>query len=116
MVINRIFPIDLTSIIETACTQPGKIVLEDFTLPMITSRRLPVGADLLADRFAARIGGRQERIGVLLTNANAIPVSLLALWALGKVPAILNYTAGPVTMGQCAEPPALAARVKASFA
>ena len=91
------------AILDTARKQPNKIILEDFTLTAITSRRLLVGADLLADRFAARIAGRQERIGVLLPNMNATPVSLLALWSLGKVPAILNYTAGPATMGRCAE-------------
>jgi len=91
------------AIINTARKQLKKIILEDFTLTAITSRRLLVSADLLADRFAARIAGRQERIGVLLPNTIAMPVSLLALWSLGKVPAILNYTAGPVTMGRCAE-------------
>ena len=95
------------AIINTARKQPKKVVLEDFTLTKISSRRLLVSADLLADRFAARMDGRQERIGVLLPNTNAMPVSLLALWSLGKVPAILNYTAGPTSMRRCAELAAL---------
>jgi len=100
----EIGPQSLTeAIIDTARKQPKKIVLEDFTLTEISSRRLLVSADLLADRFAARMDGRQERIGVLLPNTNAMPVSLLALWALGKVPAIVNYTAGPASMLRCAE-------------
>ena len=57
--------------------------------------RVPEPGDrelLLALRRAAR-GGRDarptsERIGILLPNANALPVALLALWSLGKVPAI----------------------------
>jgi acyl-[acyl-carrier-protein]-phospholipid O-acyltransferase / long-chain-fatty-acid--[acyl-carrier-protein] ligase len=33
---------------------------------------------------------------------NATPVTLLSLWALGKVPAVLNYTTGPTVMELCA--------------
>ena len=40
---------------------------------------------------------------MLLPNANALPLSLLALWSLGKVPAILNYTTGPAIMQACCE-------------
>jgi len=34
---------------------------------------------------------------------NATPVTLLALWSLGKVPAVLNYTTGQTTMLACAQ-------------
>jgi acyl-[acyl-carrier-protein]-phospholipid O-acyltransferase / long-chain-fatty-acid--[acyl-carrier-protein] ligase len=47
-------------------------------------------------------GCSQERIGVLLPNVNALPVLLLCLWSLGKVPAILNFSTGPAVMLQCA--------------
>ena len=66
------------AIINTARKQPKKVVLEDFTLTKISSRRLLVSADLLADRFAARMDGRQDHIDVLLPNTNAMAVTLLA--------------------------------------
>lgn len=91
------------AIIDTARKQPKKVVLEDFTLTELTSRKLLVGADVLASKFALRIDSDTERVGVLLPNANAMPVSLLALWSLGKVPAILNFTTGPAIMRQCSE-------------
>lgn len=91
------------AIIDTARKQPGKVVLEDYTLTELTSRRLLAGADVLAHKFALKIDIHAERIGVLLPNANAMPVSLLALWSLGKVPAILNFTTGPAIMRQCSE-------------
>ncbi|NJM55815.1 MAG: AMP-binding protein, partial [Verrucomicrobiae bacterium] len=37
-----------------------------------------------------------------LPNTNALPLTLLALWSLGRVPAILNYTTGPAMMLVCA--------------
>ncbi|MBI5773923.1 MAG: AMP-binding protein [Verrucomicrobia bacterium] len=43
------------------------------------------------------------RVGVLLPNVNATPVVLLALWKLGKVPAVLNFSTGTPTMLACAE-------------
>jgi len=91
------------AIIDTARKQPKKVMLEDFTLTKLTSRRMLVGADILANRFALRIDTGQERVGVLLPNANAMPLSLLALWSLGKVPAVLNFSTGPAIMRQCSE-------------
>lgn len=91
------------AIIDTARKQPKKVLLEDFTQTELTSRRMLVGADVLANRFALRTDIKRERVGVLLPNANAMPVSLLALWSLGKVPAILNFTTGLTIMRQCAE-------------
>lgn len=39
----------------------------------------------------------------MLPNVNATPVVLLALWQLGKVPAILNFSTGIPTMLACTE-------------
>ena len=44
-----------------------------------------------------------ERVGVLLPNVNATPVVLLSLWALGRVPAVLNFSTGAATMLACAQ-------------
>ena len=40
---------------------------------------------------------------MLLPNVNGKVATLTSLWAAGKVPAILNYTAGAATMLQCSE-------------
>jgi acyl-[acyl-carrier-protein]-phospholipid O-acyltransferase/long-chain-fatty-acid--[acyl-carrier-protein] ligase len=40
---------------------------------------------------------------VLLPNAIGLPVTLLGLWSIGKVPCLLNYSTGAATMLACAE-------------
>jgi acyl-[acyl-carrier-protein]-phospholipid O-acyltransferase/long-chain-fatty-acid--[acyl-carrier-protein] ligase len=91
------------AVAETARKQPGFIVLEDATLQQLTYRRLMVGADLLADALRGLLADGGERIGVLLPNVNATPVAILAMWKLGKVPAVMNFSAGIPTMLACAE-------------
>lgn len=108
------------AIAETAARRAGHVALEDVQRTL-TYRRLMQGAALLADAlnpllyvaaappppaepqaWKSEIGNRKS-IGLLLPNTNALPVSLLALWSLGRVPAILNYTTGPAIMRACCE-------------
>jgi acyl-[acyl-carrier-protein]-phospholipid O-acyltransferase / long-chain-fatty-acid--[acyl-carrier-protein] ligase len=87
------------AILETARLRPGHIALEDVTRQKLNYRRLFLGVKLLAGQWKDLFGDEQrERIGVLLPNANAFPVTLLSLWSVGKIPAILNYSTGPATM------------------
>lgn len=46
---------------------------------------------------------RDERVGVVLPNVNAMPVTVLSLWAAGKVPTVLNFSTGVPTMLGCAQ-------------
>jgi acyl-[acyl-carrier-protein]-phospholipid O-acyltransferase / long-chain-fatty-acid--[acyl-carrier-protein] ligase len=92
----------LSAVAETARKNPGKIILEDATLQTLTYRKLMVGADVLAQVLLEKISGG-ERIGLLLPNVNATPVVILALWRLGKVPAMLNFSSGTPTMLACVE-------------
>ncbi len=69
----------------------------------LTYRRVFVGATLLARQWRALLRPEAERVGVLLPNVNAAPVTLLSLWSLGKVPALLNYSTGPAIMVTCAQ-------------
>jgi acyl-[acyl-carrier-protein]-phospholipid O-acyltransferase/long-chain-fatty-acid--[acyl-carrier-protein] ligase len=62
-----------------------------------------VGAQLLAAKFGELLKGDSQRVGVLLPNVNAMPVTMLSLWAVGKVPAILNYSTGMPIMLACAQ-------------
>jgi acyl-[acyl-carrier-protein]-phospholipid O-acyltransferase/long-chain-fatty-acid--[acyl-carrier-protein] ligase len=90
------------AILAAARERPGFAVLEDATLQPLSYRRLWIGTEALGGRLAARLGPA-ARVGVLLPNINAMPVTLLALWARGKVPAILNFTTGTPTMLACAQ-------------
>ena len=90
-----------SAVAETARKIPGHIILEDATLQTLTCRKLMVGADVLAQVLRGTVSGG-ERIGLLLPNVNATPVVILALWRLGKVPAMLNFSSGTPTMLACA--------------
>jgi acyl-[acyl-carrier-protein]-phospholipid O-acyltransferase / long-chain-fatty-acid--[acyl-carrier-protein] ligase len=92
----------LSAVAEAARERPGQLVLEDATLQKLTSRKLMVGADVLAQALRDHVSGG-DRIGLLLPNVNATPVVILALWSLGKVPAMLNFSSGMPTMLACAE-------------
>jgi len=86
----------------TARKQPGKVILEDATLQKLTYQKLMVGAEVLAHALRATVSGG-DRVGLLLPNVNATPVVSLALWRLGKVPALLNFSSGIPTMLACVE-------------
>jgi acyl-[acyl-carrier-protein]-phospholipid O-acyltransferase/long-chain-fatty-acid--[acyl-carrier-protein] ligase len=108
------------ALLQTARFRAGHYALEDVA-GKLTYRRFMQAAALLARQLDSRAGvppappaagpgpGRRdagptaERVGVLLPNANALPLTLLALWSLGRVPAILNYTTGPAVMRLCCE-------------
>jgi len=59
-----------------------------------------VGADVLAHALRSAVAPG-ERVGLLLPNVNATPVVILALWSLGKVPAMLNFSSGTPAMLAC---------------
>jgi acyl-[acyl-carrier-protein]-phospholipid O-acyltransferase / long-chain-fatty-acid--[acyl-carrier-protein] ligase len=91
------------AVVESARQRPNQIVLEDATRQALSYRRLVVGADVLAKQWRRRLTARAERVGILLPNVNATPVVLLSLWSIGKVPAVLNFSAGAATMLSCAQ-------------
>jgi acyl-[acyl-carrier-protein]-phospholipid O-acyltransferase/long-chain-fatty-acid--[acyl-carrier-protein] ligase len=91
----------LSAVVEAAAQHPKHVVLEDATFSALTYQKLLVGADLLGRQFQATLPGAGERIGVLLPNVNTLPVLLLGLWSIGKVPAILNFSTGTPTMIAC---------------
>ena len=94
----------LAAAAETARSRPRFVVLEDATRQGLTFRGLMVGVDLMARQWRAMLGAdRYESIGVLLPNISATPTVLLSLWAANKVPAVLNYSTGAVTMLACAQ-------------
>jgi acyl-[acyl-carrier-protein]-phospholipid O-acyltransferase/long-chain-fatty-acid--[acyl-carrier-protein] ligase len=92
----------LSAVAEIARKHPGHVILEDTTQQKLTYRKLMVGADVLAHALHGPVAAG-ERIGLLMPNVNATPVVILALWSLGKVPAMLNFSSGTPTMLACAE-------------
>ncbi|MBL9139049.1 MAG: AMP-binding protein [Verrucomicrobiales bacterium] len=93
----------LDAIVETACRRPGFEVLRDTTRQRLTYRRLLVGTRLLAEQWRQLLLAETPRVGVLLPNVNATPVTILSLWASGHIPALLNYSTGTPVMLKCCE-------------
>lgn len=67
--------------------------IEDITRKPLSYQRL-IEASLALSRVFARHTERQERVGLLLPNTNAAAITLLALNAIDRVSALLNYSAG----------------------
>lgn len=93
----------LDAVVETARRRPGFVVLHDTTKQRLTYRRLMVGTRLLAEQWRRLLHAGTTRVGVLLPNVNATPVTVLSLWASGHVPALLNYSTGTAVMLKCCE-------------
>ncbi len=94
-------PIDrsLFSALLDAREQHGakKEALEDVTFAPLTYGRLVLGAAVLG-RALAGMTRAEERVGLMLPNANGAVVTLFALQAFNRVPAMLNYSAGAQAM------------------
>ena len=76
---------------------PRTAIAEDIAREPLTYRRLLLGAAVLGRRLSreAPLGGR---IGIMLPNANGALVTFMAVQAWGRVPAMLNFSAGAETM------------------
>src|SRR5581483_979659 len=93
----------LGAIVSMAREHPRQVVMEDATTQALTYRRLLAGVAALSEPLGRKLSNDEERVGVLLPNLNAVPVLLMALWRLGKTPAVLNFSTGGATMRTCAQ-------------
>ncbi|HEX4122478.1 MAG TPA: AMP-binding protein [Verrucomicrobiae bacterium] len=94
----------LTGIIERVRRFPSAVVLQDVTRKRLSLRRLLASASAIAGQWRQLLPADSgDRIGILLPNSNAVPVSLLSLWSIDKVPAIFNFSTGVPTMLACAQ-------------
>lgn len=93
----------LSAITRIARIMPGKVMLEDVRGQGLTYRKILIGARLLSLELDKLIPRGEARVGVLLPNVAATPVILMALWKLGKTPALLNFSTGISTMLTCSE-------------
>ncbi len=71
----------------------NKIILEDPERSPLTYGRLVLGALVLGAKLRD-LTANAERVGVLLPNVQGIAVTVFGLTAFGRVPAMLNFTAG----------------------
>lgn len=70
-----------------------RIATEDPFTGSLSYGRILTGARIMGTRFVHDYAD-QERIGVLLPNANGTVVVFLAIMSAGKIPAMLNFSAG----------------------
>ena len=75
----------------------GRIALEDPVAGGLTYKRLLAGAAVLGRKLMAR-GQTGEAIGIMLPNANAAAVTILAVMSAGRVPAMINFTSGALNI------------------
>jgi acyl-[acyl-carrier-protein]-phospholipid O-acyltransferase / long-chain-fatty-acid--[acyl-carrier-protein] ligase len=80
----------------------AKIALEDPERQPISFGRLVLGA-LVLGRKLADITAEGERVGVMLPNVQGLAVTFFGLSAFGRVPALLNFTAGIKNLRGAAE-------------
>jgi acyl-[acyl-carrier-protein]-phospholipid O-acyltransferase/long-chain-fatty-acid--[acyl-carrier-protein] ligase len=90
------------AIIQRASERPKHVVLQDIT-QKLRFERLCAGAYVFAGLLDKVLKQDAPRVGVLLPNVNANPLTLLSLWLLGRVPAVLNYTTGLSIMTTCCQ-------------
>jgi acyl-[acyl-carrier-protein]-phospholipid O-acyltransferase / long-chain-fatty-acid--[acyl-carrier-protein] ligase len=71
----------------------GRVAVEDPVSGRLTYRTLLVAARVLGRKLSplAPAGGA---VGVMLPNANGAAATLLGLWSAGRIPAMINFTAG----------------------
>jgi acyl-[acyl-carrier-protein]-phospholipid O-acyltransferase / long-chain-fatty-acid--[acyl-carrier-protein] ligase len=68
-------------------------ILEDIQASPVTYGTIIKGS-LALGRIATRLGGERENIGVLMPNVNATVYLLLGMFAMRRIPAMLNFTSG----------------------
>jgi acyl-[acyl-carrier-protein]-phospholipid O-acyltransferase/long-chain-fatty-acid--[acyl-carrier-protein] ligase len=99
--IFRTTPTDRTvieAVVEAAKIQGWRrITVEDPVTGKLSYRKLLVGARVLAGKFLP-LAEEGEAVGVMLPNANGAAATLLGMMSAGRVPAMINFTAGPTNI------------------
>jgi acyl-[acyl-carrier-protein]-phospholipid O-acyltransferase/long-chain-fatty-acid--[acyl-carrier-protein] ligase len=71
----------------------SRIAVEDPVTGALTYKRLLLGAVILGRKLMP-LAGEGKAIGLMLPNANGAAVTLMGLMSAGRVPAMINFTAG----------------------
>ena len=72
----------------------GRPILEDPLGAKLSYKKLIVGAQVLGRKIAP-LTAERSNVGVLLPNSAGVAVTFFALQSIGRVAAMLNFTAGP---------------------
>ncbi|WP_407518983.1 acyl-[ACP]--phospholipid O-acyltransferase [Methylobacterium oryzisoli] len=95
--IFRTAPTDRTvfrAVVEAAGREGARrIAVEDPVTGRLSYHRLLVGARVLGGKLAP-LAPAGRAVGVMLPNANGAAVAILGLMSAGRVPAMINFTAG----------------------
>ena len=75
----------------------GKKIIEDPLGTTLSYRKLILSAQILSRKLEP-LAGVGESVGVLLPNSAGVVVTLFALQTIGRVPAMLNFSAGPTAV------------------
>jgi acyl-[acyl-carrier-protein]-phospholipid O-acyltransferase / long-chain-fatty-acid--[acyl-carrier-protein] ligase len=75
-----------------------RVAVEDPLSGTLSYKRLLVGANVLGRKIMA-LGEDGDAIGVMLPNSNAAAATVLAVMSAGRVPAMINFSAGPMNVG-----------------
>ncbi len=75
----------------------SRIIVEDPISGPLSGRKLLIGAAVLGRKVMA-LSEPGESVGLMLPNAAGAAVVFFALQAAGRVPAMLNFTAGPANV------------------
>ena len=71
----------------------GRVAVEDPVSGKLSYRKLLIGACVLARKLMP-LAGVGEAVGVMLPNANGAAATLLGVMSAGRVPAMINFSAG----------------------
>lgn len=81
--------------VRRALVAPTEAAVADRISGVLSSRRLLVGAQLMARRFAA---WPEKHVGVMLPASVAADIVFFALHMAGKTPVMMNWTTGPANL------------------
>jgi acyl-[acyl-carrier-protein]-phospholipid O-acyltransferase/long-chain-fatty-acid--[acyl-carrier-protein] ligase len=99
LVLNTMMDQTLFEGLASACRNrnAGRPAVEDPLAGPLSCRKLILGAQVLS-RKLERLTAVGENVGVLLPNSNGVAVTFFALQTIGRVPAMLNFSAGPANV------------------
>jgi acyl-[acyl-carrier-protein]-phospholipid O-acyltransferase / long-chain-fatty-acid--[acyl-carrier-protein] ligase len=82
------------AVIEAAAVHgPGRTAVEDPVTGALSYKRLLIGAAVLGRKLMPH-AAEGKAVGVMLPNANGAALAVVGLMSAGRVPAMINFTAG----------------------
>src|SRR3954447_17094942 len=88
----------MQAVIQAAATHGRhRVAVEDPVTGALTYKRLLIGAAILGSKLMP-MAAEGRAVGVMLPNANGAVVTILGLMSAGRVPAMINFTAGAASI------------------